>query len=105
MARASGSRSQSTQTKRVVARGHKRLRQSAKTVKVSASEAPVQQVVLKGDEPISARGRCICRMARMVAIYSAASNHAGPCTTGIKRRCRRMMMRGPRQAGTRMIAP
>src|ERR1700733_12481828 len=76
-------------------------------VKVSSQQAPVQQVVLKDDEADLCKLPVHLQHAADGAPYiSAGIDYAlfpGPGFTNAG--CRRIMLRGPRQAGVDLIAP
>jgi UbiD family decarboxylase len=85
----------------------KRLANPQKPVKVSATEAPVQQVVMKGDDADLCALPVHLQHGEDGAPYISAGldvmqfRDTGHHNIG----CRRIMLRGPRAAGIDMIAP
>jgi UbiD family decarboxylase len=85
----------------------KRLSQPHKPIKVSAKEAPVQEVVLAGDDADLCALPVHLQHAEDGAPYISASldfSHF-PKSASTNVGCRRIMLRGPRQAGIDLIAP
>ena len=84
-----------------------RLAKPVKPVKVEAKDAPVQQVVLKGDDADLCALPVHLQHGEDGAPYISAGidfalfRDSGFTNVG----CRRIMLRGPRQAGIDMIAP
>jgi 2,5-furandicarboxylate decarboxylase 1 len=85
----------------------KRLSRPQKPVKVGSADAPVQQVVHKGDDADLCSLPVHLQHAEDGAPYISASidfaQFRGTGHTNVG--CRRIMLRGPRQAGVDMIAP
>ena len=84
-----------------------RLTQLQPPVKVSSQEAPVQQVVLKGDDAdLCGLPVHLQHGADGAPYISAGIDYALFPDTGFTNvGCRRIMLRGPRQAGVDLIAP
>ena len=84
-----------------------RLNRLQPPVKVSSQQAPVQQVVLKGDDAdLSALPVHLQHGADGAPYISAGIDFALFPGTGFTNvGCRRIMLRGPRQAGIDLIAP
>ena len=84
-----------------------RLANPQKPVKVSGKDAPVQQVVLKGEEADLCALPVHLQHGEDGAPYISASIDFAvfPATGHTNVGCRRIMLRGPRQAGVDMIAP
>jgi 2,5-furandicarboxylate decarboxylase 1 len=85
----------------------KRLNTLHPPVKVSSQQAPVQQVVLKDDEAdLCALPVHLQHAADGAPYISAGIDYAMIPGTGFTNvGCRRIMLRGPRQAGVDLIAP
>jgi 2,5-furandicarboxylate decarboxylase 1 len=85
----------------------RRLTRLQPAVKVSSQQAPVQQVVLKGDDAdLCALPVHLQHGADGAPYISAGIDYALFPGTGFTNvGCRRMMLRGPRQAGVDLIAP
>jgi 2,5-furandicarboxylate decarboxylase 1 len=86
---------------------NQRLNRLHKPQKVSSQEAPVQQVVLKGEEAdLTALPVHLQHGADGAPYISAGIDYALFADTGFTNvGCRRIMLRGPRQAGVDLIAP
>jgi UbiD family decarboxylase len=84
-----------------------RLNRLQPPIKVSSQEAPVQQVVLKDDEAdLTALPVHLQHAADGAPYISAGIDYALFPGTGFTNvGCRRIMLRGPRQAGVDLIAP
>jgi 2,5-furandicarboxylate decarboxylase 1 len=84
-----------------------RLTKPLPPTKVSSQQAPVQQVVLKGDEAdLCALPAHLQHGADGAPYISASIDYALFPDTGFTNvGCRRIMLRGPRQAGVDLIAP
>jgi len=84
-----------------------RLNKLQQPVKVSSQQAPVQQVVLKDDEAdLCALPVHLQHAADGAPYISAGIDYAMIPGTGFTNvGCRRIMLRGPRQAGVDLIAP
>ena len=85
----------------------KRLATPVKPVKVEAKDAPVQQVVLKGEDADLCALPVHLQHGEDGAPYISAGLDFAifPDTGCTNVGCRRIMLRGPRQAGVDMIAP
>src|ERR1700722_19912467 len=85
----------------------KRLNTLHPPIKVSSQQAPVQQVVLKDDEAdLCALPVHLQHAADGAPYISAGIDYAMIPGTGFTNvGCRRIMLRGPRQAGVDLIAP
>ena len=85
----------------------KRLATPVKPVKVEAKDAPVQQVVLKGEDADLCALPVHLQHGEDGAPYISAGLDFAifPDTGWTNVGCRRIMLRGPRQAGVDMIAP
>ena len=108
MASRHGSPLRSTPTSAVCwARSATRLNRLHPPVKVSSQQAPVQQVVLKDDDADLCKLPVHLQHAADGAPYiSAGIDYALFPGTGFTNvGCRRIMLRGPRQAGVDLIAP
>ena len=96
-----------TDESRLLAAITERLAHPHKPVKVSAADAPVQQVVLKGDDADLCALPVHLQHGEDGAPYISAGldvmqfRDTGHTNIG----CRRIMLRGPRTAGIDMIAP
>jgi 2,5-furandicarboxylate decarboxylase 1 len=86
---------------------NERLNRLHPPVKVSSQQAPVQQVVLKGDDAdLCALPVHLQHGADGAPYISAGIDYALFPGTGFTNvGCRRIMLRGPRQAGVDLIAP
>jgi 2,5-furandicarboxylate decarboxylase 1 len=84
-----------------------RLANPQKPVKVSGKDAPVQQVVRRGEEADLCALPVHLQHGEDGAPYISASIDFAqfPATGHTNVGCRRIMLRGPRQAGVDMIAP
>ena len=85
----------------------KRLASPVKPVKVEAKDAPVQQVVLKGEDADLCALPVHLQHGEDGAPYISAGLDFAlfPDSGWTNVGCRRIMLRGPRQAGVDMIAP
>ncbi len=86
---------------------NQRLNRLQPPIKVSSQQAPVQQVVLKDDEAdLTALPVHLQHGADGAPYISAGIDYALFPGTGFTNvGCRRIMLRGPRQAGVDLIAP
>jgi UbiD family decarboxylase len=83
-----------------------RLKKLQPPVKVSSQQAPVQQVVLKDDADLCALPVHLQHGADGAPYISAGIDYTLFPGTGLTNvGCRRIMLRGPRQAGVDLIAP
>ena len=96
-----------TDERDLLARSTQRLNRLQPPIKVSSQQAPVQQVVLKEDDAdLTALPVHLQHGADGAPYISAGIDYALFPGTGFTNvGCRRIMLRGPRQAGVDLIAP